>query len=405
MGDHTAEFVVELELSKGYITLDQAEIRKLYFIEDIFSYCMTGKLTISSHRGITEFGPLTGNERVRIVYGNEVHREVNFRIYKINKVDQVMPSTPSQEVIDILFTEETFFLFNFFKYSKSWQDKKATEIITDIATHHLEIDNWDKKEESIERFDFCMPYWTPNQAFNWLLKRGTGILTNQPGFLFFNNTRGANLVTLEHLLSVVFHTPLTVGDNIYSFLTENEVSYNKILYTNISGIDHSAYKYLSGGVMRGYDTKRKKFLEEDYKYMSSVKKQTILGRKTLYPEIDNLRVNYYNTMEDEEKMIDTIYYNAFHKKYVHGLMTSITCRGHEDRYCGGMIELDWPSGDVKEWTNKNLNNYYLVKSITHSFNANATPAYKQKMVLIKNGYTDSDVDELISASKINISMG
>ena len=80
---------------------------------------------------------------------------------------------------------------------------------------------------------------------------------------------------------------------------------------------------------------------------------------------------------------------------------TVLVQGHEERHAGGMIEIIWPSSDEKEKFNKNLGGKYLVKSITHQFSA-AAPYYRQKMILIKNAYEDSDSTKLMDASNKNL---
>ncbi|MFW6377492.1 MAG: hypothetical protein ACOCZ5_02485 [bacterium] len=50
------------------MVLSGDEVIQLYFVEDIFSYCMTGKMIFTDTRGLFEFGPITGNETIKIHY-------------------------------------------------------------------------------------------------------------------------------------------------------------------------------------------------------------------------------------------------------------------------------------------------------------------------------------------------
>jgi hypothetical protein len=74
--------------------------------------------------------------------------------------------------------------------------------------------------------------------------------------------------------------------------------------------------------------------------------------------------------------------------------------GHEDRYCGSMINVHWGSkDDPPSKLNKNYSGIYLVKSITHYFDPYLYPSFRQKLMCIKNGYKDSDLNELENAVK------
>jgi hypothetical protein len=117
--EHTREFSAAITMDAGVVTLDNAEIKQLYFIEDIFSFALVGKIIINDNRGIFEFGPLTGNEMITLVYGEEEENVRQFKIYKINKIDQVDTNTESMEAIEIFFADNMFFIMNFLQFSRS----------------------------------------------------------------------------------------------------------------------------------------------------------------------------------------------------------------------------------------------------------------------------------------------
>ena len=73
--ENTGDFVVVLKTDFGQITLTTDQVKEFYFIEDIFSFCVTGKITFTDRNGIFEFGPLTGNEMLSVVYGNADDKE------------------------------------------------------------------------------------------------------------------------------------------------------------------------------------------------------------------------------------------------------------------------------------------------------------------------------------------
>jgi hypothetical protein len=62
----------------------------------------------------------------------------------------------------------------------------------------------------------------------------------------------------------------------------------------------------------------------------------------------------------------------------------------------------WPSGDYVSVVDKNMMGKYLVKSITHNFTPLDPTPYTQRMILIKNGYHDSDNTALTKAVKKNV---
>ena len=55
-------FTVVINTARGLVTLDPSDIIQFYFIEDIFSMSLVGKIIMKDNRGLVEFAPLTGNE-------------------------------------------------------------------------------------------------------------------------------------------------------------------------------------------------------------------------------------------------------------------------------------------------------------------------------------------------------
>jgi hypothetical protein len=129
-----------------------------------------------------------------------------------------------------------------------------------------------------------------------------------------------------------------------------------------------------------------------------------LGTKSLFAITDDTDIQIYkphfNINEDDEEILKNIYYSDWVKRYCLQQTIQCTLEGHSDRYAGGMIEIKWPSADDDIQVDPNMVGLFLVKSITHQWTPLSKPVYLQKMVLIKNGYHDSDPG-LFPALKIN----
>lgn len=403
--DTTSEFVVILQTDAGQVVLNSEQVREFYFIEDILSFCVTGKLVFTDNNGIFEFGPLTGNERLGVIYGSS-DKEWTFSVFKMSRIEKNSSTDESSsQTIQLFFVDTTFYNLNFLSFSRSWKDEKITDIVQDISTDMLGITKWDKKEKIKESMDFFyMPYWSPNLALTWLLRRSTGTQSKQPGFCFYNNSKGTSLVTLDTLLSQT--KLMTLGDRDdgkYVFTDSSLILFNKILGWSLSGIDTIAIKRLSGDTSMGYNTLSKSFLIEEHTYSKSLKNHTVLGKYSLFPDHSNEKSVFTHTMEDTAKKMNTLFNNQWIKLYDQQQTLSITVRGHEERFCGGMIEIIWPSADALTTKyNKSLSGKYLIKSITHYFSGYNKPAYAQKMVLIKNGCENSDARFLMKSTKRNM---
>ena len=120
MESQIGEYTVYLVIDGKEVNIMVTEIEQLYFIEDIFSYSMVGKLQFNDRQGIMEFGPLTGNEKLGIVYGVAEDTERVFDIYKINRIIPSWNNSDSKEnFIEILFVDEMFYNLTNRQYSTS----------------------------------------------------------------------------------------------------------------------------------------------------------------------------------------------------------------------------------------------------------------------------------------------
>lgn len=399
------KFSVVLGLDAGRMLLDSNNIKQLYFIEDIFSFSVVGKLIFTDDRGIFEFGPLTGNETLTIIYGEDETIEKSFYIYKLSSVNQLSQTNPENDnVIELFFVDNTFYPLNFIQFSKAWKDEKTSDIIKDISTEWLNIEKWEKWENSNEVLKYYYsPYWTPKTNISWLLKRSSGNNYKTSGYLFYNTIQGSNFITFESLLNNKKLLKISKDDDgLYYFQDYNLFSYNKILSWNMTGLDSIGLKSVAGGTRFGFDSDSKQFLKQQYTYKESVKKNTILGLKTLFPDYSESKVDNKNLGDNNIKTIDNIFNNNWVRKYNLQQCISIIVRGHENRKPGELIEIKWKSKNPNEIYNKNLSGYYLIKSITHTLSGYNKPIYTQKMVLIKNGYEDSYAKNLLKSSKKRI---
>lgn len=404
MTDYLSKYTVYITFDDEDVHIDNSSIEKFYFIEDIFSYSIVGKLTFHDRQGILEFGPLTGNEKVGIVYGVEEDVERVFDIYKINRIISSWSNANTKEnFIEIVFVDEMFYNLTNRKYSRSWKNTKGSQIVSDISKNILEVDDFDDWEDSVEIMEyFYIPYWTPKKAIDWIMKRCRGVLSKKPGYLFYNNSNGSNFITIERLLNQKKLMDIGwEGSGFYKFEGETNHPYNRVLGYELSGLDNISRMDLKGANKKGYDFKRKKLINNSYTYKDGISQFTLLGEKSLFKDISDSGVNYDNTGEDKESTIDNIYYNEWIKTYSMQQTLSIMLHGHEGRYAGGLIELEWPSSHDKEVYNKNFAGKYLIKSITHQF-SNDAPTYKQKVSLIKNAYEGSDNIDLVKAINKNL---
>jgi hypothetical protein len=400
-------FSVVLVLEIGKIYIEPQDILQCYFVEDIFSYSMSGKLVFNDLFGIIEHGPFTGNEQIIIDYGVNEDRQLAFDIWRIGNITQSANSdTSTHSVVELYFVDLTFQRLKLRRYSRSWPTKTpTTDVARDVLSNLMGLSsvNMDIEESDTKLTEpFSIPYWTPLQTLNWLLRRSTSGGSGTSGYLCYNNTDGGFKVNI-HTLNRLFGKKTFKEEDVYRFDHTNDTQRNKILEWWIDGIDKISTKVLKGGVWKGYDFSKKKFLTKKYTYGEGISNSVILGRKSLFTDISDETTSNILLGEKDSKIIENIVYNDWVKRYSVQQVLNVVVRGFEDRYAGMQIEIDWPSTSKDEVVNQQMKGLYLVKSITHMLaDQNANFAYRQRMVLLKNGYQSSDYKGLVTATQTNI---
>jgi len=409
-------FSVLLITEKQPIVLNNADINKLYFIEDIFKFCLTGTITINDRYNIMQYGPFTGNEKLAIIYsvgkdGKQKNRELIFDIWKVGKIQQTGSGMreESDNLITMNFVDPFYTGFSLRKYSRSWSDKYYSDIMKDILNNMVFFKQAGRVfnvEESSNKTDFIIPYWNPQTAMRWLMRRAKGKDSGTSGYLCFNNTdKGIshNLVTMNYLL---YDLGKTYDPIKYSFDKAEVSAENKILEWWMSGLDRNSNSVLRGGVWKGYDFNTKKLLNHEYVYSDGADNTVMLGSKTLYNQMDDVLSSNVIVGGNDDFLLDNIAYNDWSKRYNMQFIVNLIVEGHEKRFAGQQIQIAWPSafrnkGDYVAY-NDLLEGKYLIKSVTHSFDPGSTYPYRQRLVLIKNAYTNIDSKILYKSKITNI---
>ena len=378
-----------------------------YFIEDIYSYIMTGKIVVYDNVGFDEFLPLVGGELLTISYTSQMGEEDpetkthNFVIHKINRIDN---DDNHRKTIEMLFVQPQHYDFHMNNFSLSIYDSDYSNTVKYIMNNHIGVDKFIEFEDSVEKLEyFTTNLKSPASNIKWLMDRSSSKVTKTPGYLLYYNTKGGfNFITMESLLS---NSKMMDGDNDkYLFTSDNPYHINKILNSKINKVDYNTLNKLSKGLYLGYDIKRKKIIRREYSYSDALKMFSILGRYSLFDEtkMDFKSIYETSTSETDKNIIDNMYYGDWIKQYCIQQTVDIVVIGHNRRYAGGIIEINWPSGDADSIISKNMQGKYLVRSIIHHYTPFTIDPYKQKMVLIKNGFNDSDYRYLTKSVKVNI---
>lgn len=393
------------------ILFNNADISEILFIEDIFKFCMSGTITFVDRYNMLEYGPYTGNEKIVLMYSiGRKTRELVFDIWKMDKIQMSGAGINEavENMITLHFVDPFFAGLNLRKYSRSWTDTRFSDIMRDILNNMAFYKEANRKfniEQSTNKTDFVMPYWLPQTAIRWLGRRAIGSRSGTSGYLCFNNTREGlqhNLVTFNYLLEDVGRT---LDRNAYKFQDPEISADNKILEWWMNGIDRTSNNIIRGGVWKGYDIRTKKLLNFDYIYSKGADKTVMLGRKTLYPQMDDTFSSNVVIGDNSNELLENIAYNDWAKRYNLQLIVNLIVEGNEKRYAGQQIDIEWPSmfktGDKVQY-NDLFRGKYLIKSVTHSFSPSTILQYRQRLVCIKNAYHNAKSRILYKAKNTNL---
>jgi hypothetical protein len=375
---------VILHMESTSATIDNKDLYLLYFVEDIYSSCMAGKIQFADPYGAYELGPITGNERLTVVFGVEEDIQREFIIYKVQRIDQLSSfERGGMQVFEIFFVDVMFYTLNYKSYSRSWVDTSISDIVKDICKYMLEDPSFGQFETSNEILaNFYMPDWTPREALKWLMRRASGTSSGQAGYLFYNNIEGTNFVTIDKLLAA-----RVMDSTRYALRQEPDIySHHQILNWTHLGLDTTSTRHVRGGIVLGYDSSTKTFVQDTHTYSDSIAQHVLLGGASLYPDISDVSAVQTLDGDSNTQILKNINQYNFINRYNRQMLIEITVPGFvRDRYCGGVIEIDWPS-------------------TIPGIGSIQSPVYKQKMVLIKNAYTKVDaanVVPLVKATKTN----
>jgi len=377
-------------------TIDATSVESLYFIEDIFSFCMIGKIKFIDYGDIMRTGNFWGyqTETLTLVYGDPEDEDVTktFYIYKINKQIPLNGELSKNNIYEITFVSQLYYRWHYKQYSLSFNNKKISDILKHIMKYMVggTFVNFEASNETIPLFYTGLK--SPAENFRYLMERATGVDTKKPGYLCFENLDGYNLITLPKLMNdtVPLMKPKD-GDNVkYWFFTNNTWVKNKVMSFEREGVDNGSMQRLAGGYRMGYDIMRKKNILQKYTYKDCRKKfkDNFLGKAEfplLDPDFSTGTDKYIKTGESNEIFIDNIYYNSWLKQYSNQQLFSLYVKGHQDRKAGGVIRIEFPA-DVEHKYNNNFNGKFFVKSVVHYFYKDKNPYYNQKLILIKNAY-------------------
>lgn len=230
-----SEFVInsqefELKYARVVTALGQpidlkALIIELNYFEDIFTNCVTGNIVVNDSNDLLSTLSFSGNEYLVFNFDKPTLNSPIERVFRIYSVTKRILTRDTNENYVLNFCSEEMVLSEQYRVSKSYKNKKVSEIVTDICNNYLKINpkrlNTQSVESTKNTLNLIVPNLKPFEAINWLTTYAQSSVsqTKASTYLFYENRNGYNFKSLQALYDSPIYTT-------YSYEPKNIVSSN-----------------------------------------------------------------------------------------------------------------------------------------------------------------------------------
>lgn len=206
---------------------------ELCYYEDIYSFSVSGYLTVQDGQGFIQLLQLTGNQFLELEFGKIKGAPNNIKqTFRVYKVENRTPSgNMNTESYKLHFCSEELILSEQIKISKSVVGTKISDIIKGVLTNSSNglFVNPEKIvtiEETTGVYDFIIPRLKPFEAISWLSNYARPSAFNQndkvADMLFFQNRDGFNFRSLQSMFKQPIYGTYkyqlkNLGDNEQAF--------------------------------------------------------------------------------------------------------------------------------------------------------------------------------------------
>jgi hypothetical protein len=300
---------------------------ELSFFEDIHSNFVYGEMLINDAEGLIERLQLHGNEYIRISFGKDGSGVGNidrlFRIYKASSRRRAQ--TQDTEKYIIHFCSDELILSHQYKISKSYKNKKISEIITSILVDELKVPsvkyNPNAIEETLGVYNFIVPYLSPFEAINWLSNYAKSKNKDSVGadMLFFENSIGYYFTSLQTLYSLPSYftyeyNPKNISEKQYG----GDIA--KKIY-NVSGYEildnFNTEEVTSDGIIANrllsVDPILRQYDKTDFNYLNYFKGSNHLNN---YPILNNLHNRFGDALYETPEACFKLYATNKNQKFI-----------------------------------------------------------------------------------------
>ena len=178
---------------------------ELNYYEDIYSFAVSGSVSLRDGQALVELYQLCGNEFLDIEFGRAKDADENnsrkFRVYKLGKRTDI--GNLNSEVLTLHFCSEELIISEQTKVSKATQGQEIHKIIANILLKDMKVTKQIQVEKTKGMYDFVIPRLKPFEAISWLSLYARPETQKLEGadMLFFENKNGFNFTSLRSMYS------------------------------------------------------------------------------------------------------------------------------------------------------------------------------------------------------------
>lgn len=168
---------------------------ELSYYEDIYSFAVSGYVTLKDAFGVVERFQLSGHETLIIDFGNatdDPRPPQKFKLYSIPKRDPL--GNLNSEIVKLYFCTEELLLSEQTKVLRAYSGQPITDIISDILTRDLGVTGQNSKitvlQQTVGKYDFNIPTIKPFEAISWLSTYALPSVNGGADMLFYETVYG-----------------------------------------------------------------------------------------------------------------------------------------------------------------------------------------------------------------------
>ena len=176
---------------------------ELNLFEDIYSSTVSGEVVLSDALGLISSYLLNGTEFIQVQLQKTSQDPSvlsrNYRVYKIGK--RTTSDSNNYEVYVLNFISEEFLISEQNRLSKSYPGQQIDFIINDILTTYIQTSKTVTIDPTLGTYNFVLPNKKLFETINWLSTYALPQVQEGADMLFFENSTGYYLKSLQNLFS------------------------------------------------------------------------------------------------------------------------------------------------------------------------------------------------------------